>query len=246
VTSVSLEFARDAFAFIEDLNQLNTADEIVERLAAAVRPLGIDKFMLCGLPEERLDQAVLGQHWPKAYFELYTRENYVRYSPLVRRCRESATPFSWHVDDFADEPDPRALQVMRVGASYGVLSGIVVPIHTIRGYDAGVSMAGERTEVTPAQQSGLHLMALYSFERLRALRGTPPFAPTCRKRTLTAREREVLTWIAHGKTAWEVGEVLGIAKRTVDEHVKAAGRKLGAKNRTHAVVLALSNGSVRI
>jgi LuxR family quorum sensing-dependent transcriptional regulator len=56
---------------------------------------------------------------------------------------------------------------------------------------------------------------------------------------LTPREIEVLGWVARGKSAWEIGEVLHIAKRTVDEHVRAAVRKLGAVNRTHAVALAL-------
>jgi len=56
---------------------------------------------------------------------------------------------------------------------------------------------------------------------------------------LTPREREVLTWVAQGKTTWEISEILGIASRTVDEHVASAGRKLGAANRTHAVAIAL-------
>jgi LuxR family quorum sensing-dependent transcriptional regulator len=65
-------------------------------------------------------------------------------------------------------------------------------------------------------------------------RRTPRF-----KHSLTAREVEVLTWVARGKSAWEVGEILHIAKRTVDEHVQTAVRKLGAVNRTHAVALAM-------
>jgi LuxR family quorum sensing-dependent transcriptional regulator len=59
------------------------------------------------------------------------------------------------------------------------------------------------------------------------------------KQSLTTRETEVLTWVARGKSAWEVGEILDIAKRTVDEHVQTAVRKLGAVNRTHAVAIAV-------
>jgi DNA-binding CsgD family transcriptional regulator len=60
-----------------------------------------------------------------------------------------------------------------------------------------------------------------------------------RAHSLTAREREVLTWAAQGKSAREIGKILHITKRTVDEHVQAAARKLGATNRTQAVALAL-------
>ena len=63
---------------------------------------------------------------------------------------------------------------------------------------------------------------------------------------LTAREAEVLTWVARGKSAWEIGEILHIAKRTVDEHVQTAVRKLGAVNRTHAVAIAVRDGIISL
>jgi DNA-binding CsgD family transcriptional regulator len=67
-----------------------------------------------------------------------------------------------------------------------------------------------------------------------------------KSRVLTLREAEVLTWVARGKSAWEIGEILRITKRTVDEHVQTAVRKLGASNRTHAVALALGEGIIDI
>lgn len=57
--------------------------------------------------------------------------------------------------------------------------------------------------------------------------------------SLTFREVEVLTWVAQGKSAWEIGKILGISKRTVDEHARSAAHKLGAANRTEATVMAL-------
>jgi len=57
--------------------------------------------------------------------------------------------------------------------------------------------------------------------------------------SLTPREREVLAWVSRGKSAWEIGEILHITKRTVDEHVQRAVGKLGAANRTQAVAIAL-------
>jgi LuxR family transcriptional regulator, quorum-sensing system regulator BjaR1 len=64
--------------------------------------------------------------------------------------------------------------------------------------------------------------------------------------SLTSREIEVLTWVARGKSAWEIGEILDIAKRTVDEHVQTAVRKIGAVNRTHAVALAVRDRVISI
>jgi LuxR family quorum sensing-dependent transcriptional regulator len=64
--------------------------------------------------------------------------------------------------------------------------------------------------------------------------------------SLTAREAEVLHWVARGKSAWEIGEILNIAKRTVDEHVQTAVRKLGAVNRTHAVAMAVRDAIISL
>jgi DNA-binding CsgD family transcriptional regulator len=57
--------------------------------------------------------------------------------------------------------------------------------------------------------------------------------------SITPREREVLGWVAQGKSTREISGLLGIASRTVDEHVKKAGRKLGAANRVHTIAIAL-------
>jgi DNA-binding CsgD family transcriptional regulator len=64
--------------------------------------------------------------------------------------------------------------------------------------------------------------------------------------SLTPREREVLTWVAQGKSASEIGEILRIVKRTVDEHVQTATRKLGAANRAQAVAIALRRRIIEV
>jgi LuxR family quorum sensing-dependent transcriptional regulator len=51
----------------------------------------------------------------------------------------------------------------------------------------------------------------------------------------------VPAWSAQGKSAWEIGEILCLTKRTINEHAQTAMRKLGATTRTHAVAIALRN-----
>lgn len=64
--------------------------------------------------------------------------------------------------------------------------------------------------------------------------------------SLTLRETEVLTWVARGKSAWEIGKILGISKRTVDEHARSAARKLGAANRAEASALAVQRHIIEL
>jgi LuxR family quorum sensing-dependent transcriptional regulator len=64
--------------------------------------------------------------------------------------------------------------------------------------------------------------------------------------SLSPREREVLRLVAQGKSSREIGELLGISSRTVNEHVTSSVRKLSAKNRTHAVAIALRDGIIEV
>lgn len=63
---------------------------------------------------------------------------------------------------------------------------------------------------------------------------------------LTPREVEVLSLVARGLGNKEVGDVLGTAPGTVKAHVQSILSKLGAKDRTHAVTLALRRGIIHL
>jgi DNA-binding response OmpR family regulator len=62
---------------------------------------------------------------------------------------------------------------------------------------------------------------------------------------LREREVETLTWAARGKTFWEIGEILGLSKRTVEFHLENARRKLGVATRTQALIKAATGHLIR-
>lgn len=63
---------------------------------------------------------------------------------------------------------------------------------------------------------------------------------------LTEREGEVLTLLAQGKPNKEIATCLLISERTVKFHVNSIMGKLGAANRTEAVVLAAQKGLITL
>ncbi len=71
------------------------------------------------------------------------------------------------------------------------------------------------------------------------LRATKPTAPK-----LTDREIEVLSWVAVGKSYWEVSIILDIAERTVRLHMSNIRKKMNAVSNKQAVAEAALLGLV--
>lgn len=83
------------------------------------------------------------------------------------------------------------------------------------------------------------------------MRNKPPCGCSCRRVgaeqqqvRLSPRELEALRWTMAGKTAWEVGVILGISEQTVVRHLGHAAQKLGCVNKVQAVVRALQLGLI--
>ena len=64
------------------------------------------------------------------------------------------------------------------------------------------------------------------------------------RRRLSLREREVLDLLAAGLTAEEVATALTLSPATVRTHIRNAVSHMGARTRTHAVVMALQAGEL--
>ncbi|MBO0870681.1 MAG: response regulator transcription factor, partial [Micromonosporaceae bacterium] len=56
---------------------------------------------------------------------------------------------------------------------------------------------------------------------------------------LTDREREVLKLVARGEPTRRIAGQLGISRETVETHIRAGMRKLGARTRTEAAAIAM-------
>lgn len=63
---------------------------------------------------------------------------------------------------------------------------------------------------------------------------------------LSARELDVLRLAANGNSNRTIGEILSISEPTVKTHMSTILVKLGARDRTHAVTLALKRGYISL
>lgn len=74
--------------------------------------------------------------------------------------------------------------------------------------------------------------------------GVADAQPTGRRLTLTERELQVLRGMADGKSNAEIGRELFVSEDTVKTHARRLFRKLGARDRAHAVAAGFRSGLV--
>jgi DNA-binding NarL/FixJ family response regulator len=74
--------------------------------------------------------------------------------------------------------------------------------------------------------------------------GVADAQPATRRLTLTERELQVLRGMADGKSNAEIGRELFVSEDTVKTHARRLFRKLGARDRAHAVAAGFRAGLV--
>jgi LuxR family quorum sensing-dependent transcriptional regulator len=226
---------------IEQFDRAEDASSLSNQLVRAASSFGY-QFLCClsapAIQGRAFDERVLLNVWPQGWFEQYRQSNFNAHDPVAASLRVRTETFRW-----ADVPvpdDPLAKSVMTISLNdYRLRQGFCVPIYGVSGYQAGISFAGFEVEDTPEANAAMRLMGLYAFNRLATIKST------CKEQgVLTEREREVLSWTAAGKTAWDTGGILNIAEDTVNKHVASAMRKLNVCSRAQAVAESIRRGEI--
>jgi DNA-binding NarL/FixJ family response regulator len=73
----------------------------------------------------------------------------------------------------------------------------------------------------------------------------PAVPPAGSRGKLTKRQREILQLLANGESTTVAARELGLSEETVKTHTKNALARLGARNRTHAVAIALRESLIQ-
>jgi len=238
------DYVKVAFDLIDDLDRLTAVDSVMSRVSTTLADFGYTSFLITGVPEppQRLEPYILLNGWPKGWTKHYTRSNYYADDPVAAWCRRTVNPFEWSQAPFDAARWPRAAEVMAVAREFGLNKGFLVPIVRSTGFQACVTMAGERPDYEPRAKQALHLVSMYAHARCAALMGCASDGQ--RRRVLSGRERDVLAWAAEGKSSWEIATILGLSERTVNWHVEQCKKKLDAVTRTQAVIKVLRSGEI--
>ncbi|RJT23711.1 LuxR family transcriptional regulator [Mesorhizobium waimense] len=244
------EFAVEFGRFLDRTNGVAQSEQLFDLLSAfalnfdcrwvaygsitsnqkCLEPVRCNPAVLLNFPEE----------WQERSFEM----GYDRIDPIVKTCRTRPDAFRWSevYNDVSTTEDER--RVFDEAATFGLRSGISVPLH---GPDRGFSIMsfaqvwnGElhNRTITYLQLAALHFHLKVTESAVSSDTENEP--------DLSPREKECILWIARGKSSWEIGRIVGISSDTVNFHVKNVLRKMDTPNRTAAAIKAINLGIIDV
>jgi DNA-binding CsgD family transcriptional regulator len=216
-------------------------------LLGAMDEAALDKATFAKLGVERLPQLVASEFTTLSICHLASGKREVFGLPAGTLSAEDRTAFDRH---FHEHPlvryhayqrgpntqrisDSLPLEQFRRSALYNdyyrrirIDHAMALPIYVRDGLLVSFVLNRTRRDFTDRERALLDLMRPHLariFRRVNSLGG------------LTAREAEVLRWVAAGKSDAQVSAILRISARTVQKHLQNLYEKLGVENRTAAV-----------
>lgn len=181
-------------------------------------------------------------NYPNELVECYRSIETSLKNPLVSHCQRSIDPIIWDASVFQDTPE-----LWKQTRAHGLNYGWSQAVHDTQGRTSILSMARTDPAITKEEFDKKAAYVLWLCNQLHGAvfaQLSPEQRPQAILEHLSLREAEVLKWTAQGKTASDVGMILGLTTRTVNFHISSAIRKLGTSNKTSAVVLATQRGFI--
>ena len=227
--------------------QARDRNEFRDEVVRFGRALGFDTVSAMAVIDRGIGRSefVVVDNTPQEYLGVFNDPRAMQRDPVMQHCKRQSLPIIWDQGTYTSQGQG---ELWEEQARYGYQTGIAMALHLpegkhfMLGVDRDRALPSDRHELTRVV-ADLQLFAVHALDaamRVLVPGNLSPDAPS-----LTPRELEALRWTMDGKTAWEVGSILGITERTAVLHLNNAMRKLGCVNKHQAVLKALRLGLIR-
>lgn len=229
-------------AWREDcLNELTLAagssTEILRSLALIVNRLGFEycSYVLRVPFPIAKPLVTWSSTYPSKWLNHYFANRYLETDPLIQQAARDLSPVIWASDEAKGAP-----AFWEEARAHGVRHGWALATQGKFMTTGMLSLARTHEKVSKLELEEVELQLIWLSHITHGLISaieTKEIQDES-KFELTEREIEVLRWSAGGKTADEIGTILGISARTVTFHITSSLTKLNAVNKTQAVAKA--------
>lgn len=241
----------DALTLNEIIAKIRSASDTQDLWRLSVRSLqdrGIEKISYhryLGPQTKEDDQSsiqVAATGFEEDWVCHYIQAKLFRIDPIPGFARIAATPFFWN--DISrlirlNEDEKGYLEQMR-DADLG--DGLAFQVYgpAMNNAYVGLGFRDRVTRPTPIEIAELQCLAQTAHTRACEFR----LMDIDTRFDLSRREREILEWIARGKSNSVIAEILDVSYHTVDTHVRRLFDKLGVSDRTSAALRGVGSGLI--
>lgn len=236
-----------ALDFIEAAEQARDMGELTRTLSASLEGFGVPHFTVGAMLRESAAAApeftTLMRGVTAAWSEHYWDRKYFNVDAAVHLALQRVSPFSWSELEAQRLATTSGRLFSEIRDAMHIDGGYVVPVHDEKGFSGIVALHHEDRDLKPKVAQALKLISIYAIERAKELHALPEHAlagpAPC---PLSARQREILSYAAMGKSEADTGDILAIAASTVREHIGRIRDTLGVRTKTQAVAFAIRKG----
>jgi DNA-binding CsgD family transcriptional regulator len=174
--------------------------------------------------------------------ELYLSYDFQRLDIVPRAALAAGMPIRWTDVWKSTELTSEEREFLQAMRRIDFSDGFSMPCYGPNSRNAvvGIGKMASGTDTSPSHLALLHFAAQAAHLRICTL-----FADeVTRDRQLSTREKEILDWVARGKSNGVIAEILAISPGTVDTYMRRIYEKLEVSDRTSAAVKGVGMGLI--
>ena len=223
--------------YAEKISRAETSMELIKILDSLSLSAGFSQYRLAlMIPTQHLGRPhlLIFSNCNPDWIENYRLNKLASKDPILYLAMQQNSPVVWSAIEQYEKLPIGAKMVMEKAREFGLMNGISFPLRGPHGEFGVFSFITDQMD-TNVEKYKAHLVMMANIVFDTALRIT---YGKREKSPLTEREIECLFWCGEGKTSADAAMILGIAEPTVNFHLKNAVKKLGATNRSNAILIA--------
>lgn len=236
----------EKFSFVERaIRRIRTASSLRElgKLAtAALQDQGFSGFTYieAGGGSFFLHYGTYSDTW----LDRYRERDYGMIDPVLKHMHNANGPWSWCAKDYFDDQDGEIVEFFRDASVHSVCQGVSVPFRRPDGFRLFTAVSPNFEKhiedwITPIKLIAENFNLLFT-----SIHEGDKTSPA--QHSFSVRERQVLFLSAIGASSADMGELLGITKRTAEQHIASAKEKMGARTQAAAVGYATDTGIIQL
>ena len=233
--------------YLAESRTINTIPALFDHYDKTLHAFGFTRHVFIFFPPKKdgLETIPICPHldFPKELVQVYLDEKIYQVGPAFEKVKKTGRPIIWEEflnDDSQFSNSPKLLQFIELFKSVGFRNGVTIPVFGPANSFGHFSFSRKEGEVHIDDPDIVILNHICIDLMKQYLRIAHLDEGT--EKSLTLREKEVLSWVLQGKSNSVIAELMGISEHTVSTYIRRSCKKLDTSSKWGAAISAVLIG----